>query len=174
MFYQGIDDFKQFNKVWGYGYTDDQIEEWWANSDKIAEKCNFEIPLGTGMKLPRVCFDEEKEFTERARNGLAKHFNCEYKDCPEEYRKQLEYEIEVLLLKGAYRYMLNLANIISWAKEHNYTLGPSRGSCGGSLLAICLGIASWAIDPLQNGLIFERFVSKERLKSVKYDYFNER
>ena len=129
LFYQGIDDFKQFNKVWGYGYTDEQIEEWWANSDKIAEKCNFEIPLGTGMKLPRVCFDEEKEFTERARNGLAKHFNCEYKDCPEEYRNQLEYEIEVLLLKGAYRYMLNLANIISWAKEHNYALGPSRGSC---------------------------------------------
>lgn len=59
--------------------------------------------------------------------------------------------------------------------DHTYTVEDYIvHNCGGCLLAICLGIASWAIDPLQNGLIFERFVSKERLKSVKYDYFNER
>ena len=174
LFYQGIDDFKQFNKVWGYGYTDEQIEEWWENSDKIAKKCNFEIPLGTGMKLPRVCFDEEKEFTERARNGLAKHFNCEYKDCPEEYRNQLEHELEILLLKGAYRYMLQLSSIIGWAREQKYMIGSGRGSACGSLICACLGITSWAVDPIKFGLIFERFVSKDRLISCKYDYFNER
>lgn len=311
LYYQGVDDFKKFNKEWNYGYSDSQIEEWCANSDKIAEKCNYEIPLGTGMKLPRVCFDEEKEFSERAKAGLAKHFNCEYKDCPEEYKKQLEHEIEVLLKKGAYRYMLTVSSIIQHSHELGYMTGPSRGSCflpgtkvqgkeiqdykigdkiltgllreetkvediyifdkdekiqkiiteeneeikctsdhkflalekglkkerenfrfikaeflnpgdflirytsqeiefaeikeikqekyqgkvydlrvssldhtytvtdkdyivhncGGSLCALCLGIASWAIDPLKNGLIFERFVSEDRLVSNTYKYF---
>lgn len=174
LFYQSVDDFKNFNKIWNYGYSDEQIEQWCSNSDKIAEKCNFEIPLGIGMKLPRVCFDEEKEFTERVKAGLAKHFNCDYKDCPEEYRKQLECEIKVLLKKGAYRYMLNLSNIINWAKEKGYAVGIGRGSAAGSLCNVCLGISSWAIDPLKYNLIFERFVSEDRLITCKYDYFNER
>lgn len=129
LFYQSVDDFKNFNKQWNYGYTNEQIETWCANTDKIAEKCNYEIPLGNGMKLPRYSFDEEDDFVNLAKEGLAKHFNCEYKDCPENYRKQLEYETEVLLKKGAYRYMLQLSSVINWAKENNYMLGVSRGSC---------------------------------------------
>lgn len=171
LFMQTVDDFKYFNKRWEYGYTDEQIEEWCHNSDLIAEQCNYEIPLGTGMKLPRFCFDEEAEFTKRAKDGLAKHFNCEYKDCPEEYRKQLEYEIQVLLKKGAYNYMLNLSSIIQWTKENGYSLGVSRGSAGGSLVNVCLGIASWAIDPLKHHLLFERFVSEQRLVSCTYKYY---
>ena len=171
LFYQSVDDFKNFNKQWNYGYTDEQIETWCANTDKIAEKCNYEIPLGIGMKLPRYSFDEEEDFVKLAKEGLAKHFNCEYKDCPENYRNQLEYEMEVLLKKGAYRYMLQLSSVINWAKENKYMVGPSRGSAGGSLVNICLGIASWAIDPIKNGLLFSRFVSEDRLVSNTYKYY---
>lgn len=171
LYYQGIDDFKSFNKKWGYGYTDEQIDEWCANSARIAEKCDYEIPLGTGMKLPRYSFNEEEDFVALAKKGLSEHFKCDYKDCPEEYRKELEHELEVLLKKGAYRYMLNLSDIIKWTKENHYMVGPSRGSAGGSLVNICLGIASWAVDPLKNGLLFERFVSEDRLKSSSYKYY---
>lgn len=171
LYYQSVDDFKNFNKQWGYNYTDEQIEEWCANTDKIAERCNYKIPLGTGMKLPRYSFDEEEDFVNLSKDGLAKHFGCDYKDCPEEYRKQLEYELEVLLKKGAYRYMLQLSSVINWAKDNNYMLGPSRGSAGGSLVNICLGIASWAIDPIKNGLLFSRFVSEDRLVSNTYKYY---
>ena len=171
LFYQGVEDFKEFNKVWNYGYTDEQIEQWCSNSDKIAEKCNYSIPLGAGMKLPRLYDDEEKEFTEKAKEGLAKHFNCKYEDCPEAYRNQLEYEIKILLKKGAYRYMLMVSSFVNHARENKFMVGPSRGSAGGSLVNICLGIASWAIDPLKNGLIFERFVSEDRLVTNTYKYF---
>lgn len=175
LFYQDIDDFKLFNKKWNYGYSDEQIETWCSNTDKIAEQCDFEIPLGRGMKLPRYSFNEESDFVNMAKEGLAKHFNCEYKECPEDYRKRLEEELIVLLKKGAYRYMLNLSSVIRWAKEEKgYMVGPSRGSAGGSLVNICLGIASWAIDPLEHGLLFSRFVSEDRLVSCRYDYFGEK
>lgn len=174
LFYQGVEDFKEFNKQWGYGYTDEQIENWCNNTDKIAEKCNYTIPFGNGMKLPRYCFDEEDELVKRAKEGLAKHFNCEYKDCPKEYKERLEYELEVLLKKGCQRYLLTLSSLINWTREQGYLVGSSRGSAGGCLVVICIGIASWAIDPIENGLLFERFVSEDRLVSVKYDYFDEK
>ena len=129
LFYQSVDDFKNFNKQWEYGYTDEQIEQWCANSDKIAERCNYTIPLGTGMKLPRVCFDEEDEFVKLSKEGLAKHFNCSYEDCPEEYRKRLEMEMEVLLKKGAFRYMMTVSSLVSHTHEIGFLSGCSRGSC---------------------------------------------
>ena len=171
LFYQSVEDFKQFNKGWGYGYTDEQIEQWCANTDKIAEKCNFEIPLGTGMKLPRFSFDEEEDFVKLAKEGLAKHFNCDYDNCPQEYKDRLETELEMLLKKGAYRYMLTVSMLVKHARENKFLVGPSRGSCGGCLTAVCLGIASWAIDPIKERLIFERFVSESRLVSNTYKYY---
>lgn len=171
LFYQSVEDFKQFNKGWGYGYTDEQIEQWCANTDKIAEKCNFEIPLGTGMKLPRFSFDEEDDFVKLAKEGLAKHFNCDYDNCPQEYKDRLELELETLLKKGAYRYLLNLSSVINWAKQQEYMLGSGRGSAGGSLTCACLGITSWAIDPIKLGLLFDRFVSEDRLVSNMYKYY---
>lgn len=172
LFYQNVEDFKQFNKQWEYGYTDEQIETWWKNSDKIAEKCNFTIPLGTGMKLPRYSFNEEEDFIEFSKVGLMKYFNRDtYEECPQEYRERLELELETLLKKGAYRYLLNLSSIIKWAKDQGYMVGSGRGSAGGSLVCACLGITAWAIDPIKNGLLFDRFVSNERLVSNMYRYY---
>lgn len=173
LYYQGVEDFKKFNKEWGYNYTDEQIEEWCSNSDKIAEKCNFTIPLGKGMKLPRICFDEEAEFSKRVRNGLAKHFNCAYEDCPEEYRNQAEHEIEVLLKKGAYRYMMTVSELVNHSKEQGFMMGSGRGSACGALTNACLGISSWSIDALKYNLIFERFVSEARLVSCMYKYYKD-
>lgn len=59
--------------------------------------------------------------------------------------------------------------------DHTYTVEDYIvHNCGGSLVCDCLGIASWAIDPIKNGLLFERFVSEDRLITAKYDYFNEK
>lgn len=173
LFYQSIEDFKNFNKIWNYGYTNEQIEAWCNNTDKIAEKCNFIIEPGIRVKLPRYSFDEENDFVKMAKEGLEKHFNCEYKDCPEEYRKRLEMEMEMLLKKGAHRYLLTVAMIVNHAKEEGYMMGVGRGSCAGSLTATCLGITSWLMDPLKYGLLFERFVSGDRLITNRYNYFGE-
>lgn len=170
LFLQSVEDFQNFNVKFGYNYSQSDIETWCKNSDLIAEKCNFTIPLGIGMKLPRVCFDEEKEFSRLAKEGLAKHFNCDYEDCPKEYRDRLEYEIKVLLKKGAHRYMMTVATLVNHSKEKGFMMGSGRGSACGALMNACLGISSWSLDPLKYGLIFERFVSEDRLKSCTYNY----
>lgn len=171
LFYQSINDFKTFNRKWNYNYSDEQIEQWCANTDLIAEKCNYTVPLGTGMKLPSFYENEEKVFEDKAKEGLAKYFDCTYEECPENYRKQLEYEINILLKKGAFKYMLTVQKLIQYAKDNKYMLGPSRGSAGGSLVNCCLGITSWCIDPVKNNLIFERFVSEDRLVTNIYKYY---
>lgn len=129
LFYQSVDDFKNFNRNWNYGYTDEQIETWCVNTDKIAEKCNFEINAGRRVKLPRQCFDEEEELVKEAKDGLARHFNCKYKDCPKEYRERLEYELNLLLKKGCQRYLLTIAMMVHHTHEAGFMTGPGRGSC---------------------------------------------
>ena len=52
--------------------------------------------------------------------------------------------------------------------------GLGRGSGAGSLTCTCLGITSWAMDPLKYKLLFERFVSPSRLVTNIYDYFGEK
>ena len=51
-------------------------------------------------------------------------------------------------------YFLILYDWFKWCKENKIPLGPGRGSAAGSLVAYCLDITK--IDPIKNGLIFER------------------
>ena len=58
--------------------------------------------------------------------------------------------------------------------DHTYTVeNYIVHNCGGCLCAACLGISSWAVDPIKYGLIFERFVSEDRLVSNTYRYFKD-
>ena len=173
LFYQSVDDFKNFNKKWNYGYSDEQIDTWCSNTDKIAEQCNFEIEAGIKVKLPRFSFNEEEDFVNMIKEGLSKHFNCKYEECPEIYRKRVEEEVTLLLKKGAYRYMMIVSMLVNHAKDSGYIMGPGRGSCSGSVCACCLGITSWIIDPIEKNLLFNRFVSEHRMITNRYNYFGE-
>ena len=53
-------------------------------------------------------------------------------------------------------YFLIVSDYIKWAKKNNIPVGPGRGSGAGSLIAYCLDITD--IDPIEFGLIFERFL----------------
>jgi DNA polymerase-3 subunit alpha len=57
-------------------------------------------------------------------------------------------------------YFLIVADFINYAKEHQIPVGPGRGSAAGSLVAYSLGITD--LDPLEYGLIFERFLNPDR------------
>ncbi|SDR10856.1 DNA polymerase III subunit alpha [Thermostaphylospora chromogena] len=91
----------------------------------------------------------------------------------EEHRKQIEYEIEVILQMGFPSYFLVVADFIMWAKRNGIRVGPGRGSAAGSLVAYALGITD--LDPLPHGLIFERFLNPERVSMPDIDIdFDER
>lgn len=170
LYYHGINDYLNFNKDFGFDYEESKILEWCDNTNLVAEKVNYRIPKRFKTLLPRQAFDEFKTLEERAKNGLAKHFNCEYKDCPQNYKERLEMELLLMWRKGMARYLLCLEDITDWCSENNISRGVGRGSACSSLVLTCLGITQWAIDPIKQNLLFERFVSKERLPDCMIDY----
>ena len=84
-----------------------------------------------------------------------------------EYVKRLEYELSVIIKMGYTDYFLIVWDFIRWARQHGIMVGPGRGSAAGSLVAYCLGITH--IDPIQNGLLFERFLNPERISMPDID-----
>jgi hypothetical protein len=64
-------------------------------------------------------------------------------------------------------YFLIVADFIKWAKSHDIAVGPGRGSGAGSVVAWALTITD--LDPLQLGLLFERFLNPERVSMPDFD-----
>ena len=171
LYYHGIDDFKKFNMEWNYGYTDEQIDNWCANTYDLSNKVNFTIPERKKMRLPRQAFDEDGELITKAKKGLCEYFNVKtFEECPEEYRKRLEFELQLMVKKGIARYFLVLMDILNWCDANKISHGIARGSAGGSLVSMCLGVTGKIMDPVKNGLLFERFISNERLVDCYIDY----
>ncbi|HET6212554.1 MAG TPA: DNA polymerase III subunit alpha, partial [Micromonosporaceae bacterium] len=91
----------------------------------------------------------------------------------EDRRRQAEYELDVICTMGFPAYFLVVADFIMWAKNNGISVGPGRGSAAGSIVAYALGITD--LDPLQHGLIFERFLNPERVQMPDIDIdFDER
>ena len=97
--------------------------------------------------------------------GLRKRF--EGGEVPEEYIRRAEYEIEVIDGKGYPSYFLIVADIIAHARDIGIKVGPGRGSAAGSLVAYATWITN--IDPIEHGLLFERFLNPERPSAPDID-----
>ncbi|MFF5993112.1 DNA polymerase III subunit alpha, partial [Prauserella flavalba] len=86
---------------------------------------------------------------------------------PLEYVERAEYEIEVITEKGFPAYFLITADLMNHARRVGIRVGPGRGSAAGSLVAYALGITN--LDPLELGLLFERFLNPERTSMPDID-----
>ena len=64
-------------------------------------------------------------------------------------------------------YFLIVWDFIRYAKEKGIPVGPGRGSGAGSLVAYVLRITD--IDPIQHGLLFERFLNPDRVSMPDFD-----
>ncbi len=84
-----------------------------------------------------------------------------------EYVERGKMELEVLKELGFVDYILLIWDIINYCHENDIPVGPGRGSAAGSLVLFLIGITN--IDPIKNGLYFERFVSKSRAKKTIVD-----
>jgi DNA polymerase-3 subunit alpha len=100
------------------------------------------------------------ELAERKKRG-------ELKFPIEEYKKRLEQELTTIMKAGLSGYFLIVWDFIRFAKEKGIPVGPGRGSGAGSLVAYILGITE--IDPMQYGLLFERFLNPERVSLPDFD-----
>ncbi|MCP3898728.1 MAG: DNA polymerase III subunit alpha, partial [Desulfobacteraceae bacterium] len=83
------------------------------------------------------------------------------------YKDRLNYEIETILKMGFPGYFLIVADFIRYAKEINVPVGPGRGSAAGSMVAFSMGITD--LDPIEHGLIFERFLNPSRMSMPDID-----
>lgn len=140
--------------------------EAFENTVKIAQRCNLDFEFHK-YHLPSFPVPEgytnEEFFRKLCENGFAQR----YENPPEEYRERLEYEIGVISRMGYVNYYLIVWDFIRYAKESGIPVGPGRGSGAASIVAYCLHITE--VDPMQYGLIFERFLNPERVSMPDFD-----
>ena len=79
---------------------------------------------------------------------------------PAQVRARLNLEFRTIRQLGFTDYFLIVHDVVTAAREHGILVGPGRGSAAGSLVLFCLGVV--AVDPLANGLLFERFMDPDR------------
>src|SRR5881227_308178 len=140
-----------------------------ANTLEIAEGCNLEIELGKS-KYPEYPVPEGISRETYLRDLCAKGLQQRYGDratTDSQLQQRLDYELGVLEKTGFISYILIVWDFIHFAKERGIPVGPGRGSAAGSLVAYVLGITD--IDPLQYGLIFERFLNPDRVSPPDID-----
>ena len=96
--------------------------------------------------------------------GLRRRFPA---GVPPEYVDRAAFEIEVICGKGFPSYFLIVADLVGYARSVDIRVGPGRGSAAGSLVAYALRITD--IDPIEHGLLFERFLNPERASMPDID-----
>jgi DNA polymerase-3 subunit alpha len=143
------------------------------NTLLIAERCHVEFDESANY-MPRFPVPEgeteDSWFVKEVERGL----RYRYPDgIPDEVRKQADFEIGVITQMGFPGYFLVVADFINWAKNNGIRVGPGRGSGAGSIAAYAMRITD--LDPLQHGLIFERFLNPDRVSMPDFDVdFDER
>ncbi len=172
LFYMEESDFYKFNEDWGYKYSEKQIKEWCNNTQDIVDKCTFEFRERNRILLPEFSDDDDGLLIQESRKGLMRKLDLlEWKNVPKEYSDRLMKELEIMIRKGFSNYIMILWDVFNYVKHEGIVRGPGRGSAAGSLVIWALDIAT--INPIENGLLFERFLSNQRTVDVCYDYFNE-
>lgn len=157
-------------------------------TSEIADKCNLEIELGN-IHLPRFDIPAGETDTSHLEKlcvqGLKHRYGIEISDLSHlseaqlsekdnDRLKRLKYELSVILKMGFASYFLIVADFVKYAKEHHILVGPGRGSAAGSIVSYLLNITN--IDPLEYGLLFERFLNPDRISmpDIDLDFADDR
>jgi DNA polymerase-3 subunit alpha len=140
-----------------------------ANTLHVGERCHLDLEFGRS-KYPEYPVPTGKTregyLRELCYDGLRARYG-ERAAGDSELTRRLEYELGVLEKTGFVSYLLIVWDFIHFAKEKGIPVGPGRGSAAGSIVAFVLGITD--IDPLQFGLIFERFLNPDRVSPPDID-----
>ncbi len=136
------------------------------NTVEVAAKCDVTLerePILPKFPLPEG-ETEESWFRKRVQEGLEKRYGT---PVPEREQKQADYEMGIIIQQGFPAYFLIVQEYIEWARSQGIGVGPGRGSAAGAIVAYAMGITD--LDPMPNGLMFERFLSPERVEMPDID-----
>ncbi|HBT96107.1 MAG TPA: DNA polymerase III subunit alpha, partial [Coriobacteriia bacterium] len=133
---------------------------------EIAEKCNAN--LSRDIILPTIPLPQgetnETILRRESEAGLKRLYG---EPLPQEVRDRFELEYKIICDQGFPAYFLVVQEFTRWARENGVGVGPGRGSAAGSIISYALGITN--LCPLENGLLFERFLSLERQEMPDID-----
>jgi DNA polymerase III subunit alpha len=149
-----------------------------TRTQAIAERCNFKL---NKIKNPFPEFQVPAGYTldtyfeHVAREGFARRWQSlnpqeaagKLKKSRTDYEQRLATEIATIQQMKFSGYFLIVWDFIRYARENKIPVGPGRGSAAGALVAYAMGITD--IDPLQNELLFERFLNPERVSLPDID-----
>jgi DNA polymerase-3 subunit alpha len=149
------------------------IPESCDNTLLVAERCNVTLREGENL-LPRFEVpqgeSEDSWLRKLSHEGLISRLGDRVTPT---HLQRLDYELDVMIKMGFPGYFLVVADLCSHARTVGIRVGPGRGSAAGSLVAYALGITG--LDPLEHGLLFERFLNPERISMPDIDLdFDER
>ena len=170
-----------------------RTEDWWddacSETVKIAERCADIVLETPGLQLPVYTPPAEFEtsrayFKHLVMEGAKEIYGVDDGKLPIEVRERLNMEFKIIASMGFIDYFLIVWDLISWAKSDRalpseefpngeqggkkpIVVGPGRGSAAGSLISYCLNIVD--LDPLENDLLFERFLEPGRLEMPDID-----
>jgi DNA polymerase-3 subunit alpha len=157
-----------------FGELEDALDRTW----EIAQRCDVKLEK---VKEPFPKFDVPSEHTTDtyfeyvARQGFEKRrprleamrAKGALKHHLEDYAERLDREIKLIQSMKFSGYFLIVWDFIRYAKSKDIPVGPGRGSAAGSLVGYSMAITD--IDPLQYGLLFERFLNPERVSFPDID-----
>lgn len=157
----------EMRRIWA------ELPEACDNTLLVAEQCDVAFNTSANYMPNFPCppgEDETSWFIKEVETGLQHRYPG---GIPDDVRRQAEFETEVITKMGFPGYFLVVADFINWAKDNGIRVGPGRGSGAGSMAAYAMRITD--LDPLQHGLIFERFLNPDRVSMPDFDVdFDER
>ncbi len=147
----------------------------------VAARCDVELEFDR-IILP--VFDVPERFADREEKAALEAYLEEqsliglkerYGDpLPDEVLKRFYHEYDIIREKGFAGYFLVVQDFVAWAKHNKIGVGPGRGSAAGSIISYALRITN--LDPIEHGLLFERFLSVDRteMPDIDIDFDDER
>jgi DNA polymerase-3 subunit alpha len=137
----------------------------------------YKNPVPPGVRLPEIKIDTRYyaslgidptvsnfEFLRQLCLKAVKTKGIDKLQNKKDYYERAKYELAIFEELGFVDYVLLNWDILNYAHEHNIPTGYGRGSAAGSLVLFLIGVTN--VDPIKNGLFFERFVSKSRAKKI--------
>ena len=141
---------------------------------EIADRCHVDFDFNQ-MHLPEYQVPEGYNLDSYLHKLCRERLSGRYpQGVSQEAEERLAHELQIIQQTGFSGYFLIVEDFVSWARAQGIPVGPGRGSAAGSLVAYCLEITN--IDPLQYGLLFERFLNPERVSmpDIDIDFCYER
>ena len=134
-----------------------------ANTQIVADRCNFVPEMGNNHYPKSPYSSPRDEVRMRVWAGMKE--KGLQKD--QKHIEQVRHELDVLEKVDYFDYFLIVSDMLNHCKDNDIRTGVGRGSVVGCDIAYLMGITK--IDPIANGLIFERFAHTERVTPPDID-----